>query len=149
MLRNTTLYAYNVRIYYTIDLWTSMTYCYDFWQCKVSVLCALLTTYPQHGPCMILETDSTTRLCLRDNLCPFLCYLGLRRRALGFWGCHAASLLSWPRRANLQKALRQKLEMWMKNGTKTRSKSHSKQRDQQRIIPCYLGHQLFTWSAFA
>ena len=68
VLRNTTFYAYNVRVYYTIDLWTSMTYCYDFWQCKMSVLCALLTTYPQHGPCMILETDSTTRLCLCDNL---------------------------------------------------------------------------------
>ena len=55
MLRNTTFYAYNVRIYYTIDLWTSMTYCYDFWQCKMSVLCALLTTYipsarPVHDP---------------------------------------------------------------------------------------------------
>ena len=71
MLRNTTFYAYNVRIYYTIDLWASMAYCYDFWQCKVSVLCALLTTYPQHGTCMILETDPTTRLCLRDNLVAF------------------------------------------------------------------------------
>ena len=41
MLRNTTFYAYNVRIYYTIDLWTSMTYCYDFWQCKVQGVCAV------------------------------------------------------------------------------------------------------------
>ena len=49
-----------------------MTYCYDFCQCKVSVLCALLTTYPQHGPCMILETGPTTRLCLRDKLVAFL-----------------------------------------------------------------------------
>ena len=74
MLRNTTFYAYNVRtqLYHTIDLWTSMTYYYDFWQCKVSVLCALLTTYPQHGPCMILETGPTTRLCLRDKLVAFL-----------------------------------------------------------------------------
>ena len=69
MLRNTTFYAYSVRIYYTIDLWTPMTYCYDFWQCKVvSVLCALLTTYPQHGPCMILQRNVKTRLYLRDNL---------------------------------------------------------------------------------
>ena len=50
MLRNTTFYAYNVRIYYTIDLWTSMTYCYDFWQCKVSVLCALLPNGPPGHP---------------------------------------------------------------------------------------------------
>ena len=65
---HTTFYAYNVRIYYTIDLWTPMTYCYGFWQCKVPVLCALLTTYPQHGPCMILQRNVKTRLYLRDNL---------------------------------------------------------------------------------
>ena len=68
VFKNTAIYFCNVSIYYIIDLWTSMTYCYDFWQCKMSVLCALLTTYPQHGPCMILETDSTTRLYLRDKL---------------------------------------------------------------------------------
>ena len=68
VLRNTTFYAYNVRLYYTIDLWTSMTYCYDFWQCKVSVLCALLTTDPQHGPCMILQRNAKTWLYLRDNM---------------------------------------------------------------------------------
>ena len=50
MLRNTTPYAYNVKIYYTIDLWTSMTYCYGFWQCKMSVLCALLPHLPSARP---------------------------------------------------------------------------------------------------
>ena len=99
-----------------------MTYCYDFWQCKMSVLCALLTTYPQHGPCMILQRNVKTRLYLRDNLLSS----SVGAAPAGFWGCFAASLLSWPRSANLQKALSQELEMWMENGKNNKIKEQFK-----------------------
>ena len=99
-----------------------MTYCYDFWQCKVSVLCTLLTTYPQHGPCMILQRNVKTRLYLRDNLLSS----SVGAAPAGFWGCFAASLLSWPRSANLQKALSQELELWMENGKNNKIKEQFK-----------------------
>ena len=44
----------------------------------------------------------------------------------GFWGCFAASLLSWPRSANMQKALSQELEMWMENGKNNKIKEQFK-----------------------
>ena len=99
-----------------------MTYCYDFWQCKMPVLCALLTTYPQHGPCMILQRNVKTRLYLRDNLLSS----SVGAAPAGFWGCFAASLLSWSRSANLQKAPSQELEMWMENGKNNKIKEQFK-----------------------
>ena len=54
MLRNTTFYAYNVRIYYTIDLWTSMTYYYGSWQmqdvCAVRFADHLPSARPVYDP---------------------------------------------------------------------------------------------------
>ena len=41
-------------------------------------------------------------------------------------GYYAASLLSWPRSANLQKALSQELEMWMENGKNNKIKEQFK-----------------------
>ena len=60
---------------------------------------------------------------------PFLAFwmsLRLRAAPAGFWGCFAASLLSWPRSANLQKALSQELEMWMENGKNNKIKEQFK-----------------------
>ena len=62
-----------------------MTYCYDFWQCKVSVLSAMLSTFPQHGPWMILQRNVKPRLYLRDNLRPCLSS-SVGAAPAGFWG---------------------------------------------------------------
>ena len=47
MLINTKFYAYNVRIYYTIDLWTSMTYCCCVRHCRV---CLYYAVWYSHDP---------------------------------------------------------------------------------------------------
>ena len=72
VFKNTAIYFFNVNIYYNIDLWTSPTYSCCLAMQDVPLLCAWLTTYPKHGPCMILQRNVKTRLCLRDKFWPFL-----------------------------------------------------------------------------
>ena len=86
VFKNTAIYFCNVKIYYTIDLWTSPTYSCCLAMQDVPLLCAWLTTYPKHGPCMILQRNVKTRLCLRDNLWPFWCTCVCAAAPLGFWG---------------------------------------------------------------
>ena len=126
VLKNTAIYFCNVNIYYIIDLWTSPTYSCCLAMQDVPLLCAWLTTYPKHGPCMILQRNLKTRLYLRDNLWLFLSSSVGAPRLRASGGYYAASLLSWPRSANLQKALRQELEMWMENGKNKKIKDEFK-----------------------
>ena len=143
MLRNTTLYAYNVRIYYTIDLWTSMTYCYGFWQCKVFAV-HLPSARPVYDPAKkCKDTVVSAR-----QIVTLLMYLRLRRRGL-LGGIRQLRCFRGRAARTCKKHFARGLKCRWEMARTTRSKSNSKQRDQQRIIPCYLGHQLFTWSAFA